>query len=101
MLWKKKVKMFKEGEKWVNHGLFICFKQKQGEFRPKRAQMPRKTKGGKKDKINKTDIKPIKCLTTDSSEFVATAGAANAHSDFIGAFNTVSHDILRNKHRMD
>lgn len=49
----------------------------------------------------KADIKPIKCLATDSSAFVATTGAANAHTNFIGAFNTVSHDILRNKHRMD
>lgn len=53
MLWNTKVKRFKEGEKWINHEIFICFKQKQGEFRLKRAQMPRKTKKKKKIKINK------------------------------------------------
>lgn len=78
--------------------LFVS-KRNKGNSDQKEPRCPERPR--RKKKINKTDIKPIKCLTTDSSKFVATAGAANAHIDFIGAFNTVSHDILRNKHRMD
>lgn len=33
MTQKKKIKMFKDREKWVNQGIFICFEQNQGEFR--------------------------------------------------------------------
>lgn len=85
------------GKSWT----IYLFQTETRGIQTKKSPDAQKDQGGKKDKINKTDIKPIKCLTTDSSEFVATAGAANAHIDFIGAFNTVSHDILRNKHRMD